>query len=132
MYSRKSSGPTIRDSLRDKASRCVYSRYAARCNATAVCSVPGPPWMTVTAVRRPDDDVLLALDRFDDVGHLAGAGGVECGDQCRLVDHITVRRGISAGAIAGQVLVVDSPYRAVASPDVAPHLHRFGAAGVAR
>ena len=62
--------------------RYVYSRYAARCSATTVLPVPGPPCTTSTpACGRADDLVLLGLDRGDDVAELTGAAALERGEQ---------------------------------------------------
>ena len=41
-------GPKINTPVRDKNSRHTYNKYAARCNATAVFPVPGPPSTTIT------------------------------------------------------------------------------------
>ncbi|SKY97937.1 Uncharacterised protein [Mycobacteroides abscessus subsp. abscessus] len=43
------------------------------------------------AMRRPDDEILLPLDGLDDVGHLAGARGIERSDERGLVHDVAVR-----------------------------------------
>ena len=55
--------------------------HAARCSATTVLPVPGPPVISVTPARCANGFVLMSLDGRDDVAHLSPRASSEGGHQ---------------------------------------------------
>ena len=79
--------------------------------------MPGPPCTTSTpAGVGADDPVLLGLDGADDVGHPAGARGVQRGEQHRLAGQAGPLGDVGIVEVEG--LVGDADDRAAAGADV--------------
>jgi len=78
-------------------------------------------------LRGADDPVLLTLDGLHDVGHPAGAAGVQRGQQRRLAGEALVLAALRGAEV--EHLVVETGDLAAPGPQVAPAADAFGGGG---